>query len=435
MVTGTGERSRAGSVRDGGGGGGEAEVLRDPRFRRLWAANGMRDSAAEVAGFSLPVTAVVVLHATALEAALVAVFARLGYLLVGLPAGAWVDRWRKRTVLLAADAAYASAFASVPVAYALGVLTVPQLFAVALAVSVAGVFFDVAHTSVLPLLVSKRRVADANARLQTSENAIRTVSPTAAGVLTPTVPAPLLYGLAAVLHLLSCLLVRGVRPDADIAVFGGPRRLRHEIAEGVRVTARRPVLRLLISQAALNNLGAGAILAVLPVFLLRDLGLAPWLYGALSTAGAVAGVLSSLVGPRLRRRFGEIRMVFVFSALAPVAALGAPLAGLLPGAAVPLVATAQVLIGFVVVGRTIAAAGLRARVTPTRYLGRVAAAAGVVTQGTTPLGALLGGLLAASWSPPTALWAGVALMAVPAVLLARSPLRGYRTLPAAWEED
>ncbi|MFK0195261.1 hypothetical protein [Kitasatospora sp. NPDC090308] len=90
-------------------------------------------------------------------------------------------------------------------------------------------------------------------------------------------------------------------------------------------------------------------------------------------------------------------------------------------------ATAQVLIGFVVVGRTIAAADLRARVTPTRYLGRVAAAAGVVTRGTTPL--------AASRSAPTALGTGVAPMAGPAVLLARSPLRGYRTLPAAREED
>ncbi|MFK0195262.1 MFS transporter [Kitasatospora sp. NPDC090308] len=207
----------------------------------------------------------------------------------------------------------------------------PQLFAVALAVSVAGVFFDVAHTSVPPLLVSKRRVADADARWQTSENAIRAVSPGVAGVLTQSVPAPLLYGPAAVLHLLPCLLVRGVRPDADTAASGGPRRLRHEIAGGVRMTARRPVLRLLIPQAALNNLGAGAILAVLPVFLLRDLGPAPWLYGALSTAGAAAGVPASLVGPRLRRRFGEIRMVFVFSAPAPVAAVGAPLAGLLPG--------------------------------------------------------------------------------------------------------
>ncbi|WP_051817414.1 MFS transporter [Kitasatospora sp. NRRL B-11411] len=433
MVTGTGEQARTGPAR---GADGDSEVLRDPRFRRLWTANGFRDTAAEVAGFSLPVTAVVLLHATALEASLVAVFTRLGYLLVGLPAGAWVDRWRKRTVLLAADLAYALAFASVPATYALGCLTIPQLFAVAFVASVAGVFFDVAHTSVLPLLVSKRRVADANARLQTSENTIRTVSPGTAGLLTQAVPAPLLYGLAACLHLLSSLLVRGVRPARDVArPADGTRRLRHDIAAGIRVTTRQPLVRLLMAQAALNNLGAGVILAVLPVFLLHDLGLAPWLYGALSTAGAAAGVLSSLVGPRLRRRLGEIRMVFVFSALAPVAAVGAPLAGLAPGAAVPLVAAAQVLIGFVVVGRAIASAGLRARVTPTRYMARVAAAAGVVTQGTTPLGALLGGLLATSWSAAAALWAGVALMALPVVLLARSPLRGHRTLPVEWEED
>lgn len=414
-----------------------AEVMRDPRFRRLWAANGLRYSAAEIAAFSLPITAVLLLQANALEIALITVCSRLGYLTVGLPAGAWVDRWNKRTVMMCAEIVYVLTFVSVPVSYWLGWLSVPQLFVVAAASGIAGVFFDVAHISVLPLIVSKRRVADGNARLQTSKSTIQAVSPSAAGVLTQAVAAPLLYGMAALFHLVSLLFLRGVTVDKDRSdrTPRQKRRLRKEITDGLRFLVRQPLLRLLTSQAALNNLGAGIILAMLPLFLLRDLGVEPWVYGLLSTMGAVAGVVASLVAPRMRRHFGEIRMTMIFSALVPAAVVAAPVAGLVPSAAIPLVGTAQVLIGFTVVGRAIAAAGLRARVTPTRYMGRVAAASGVVTQGTLPLGALIGGAVSTVWSTSAALWFGAAVMTLPVVLLACSPLRAHRTLPTEWEQE
>lgn len=414
-----------------------SEVMRDPCFRRLWFADGFRYSAAEVAAFALPITAVLLLEAGPMEIGLIAVCARIGYLAVGLPAGAWIDRWTKRTVMIIAEIVYALAFASVPVAYWLDWLTVPHLFVVAAATSVAGVFFDVSHISVLPLIITKRRVADGNARLQTSKSTIQAVAPSTAGVLTQVVAAPLLYAMASFFHLVSLLLVRSIRVDEDAGDrrHGRRRRLRQEIVEGLRIVVRQPLLRLLISQAALNNLGAGVILTVLPLFLLRDIGMEPWMYGLLSTMGAVAGITASLVAPGLRRRFGEIRMTMVFSALAPVAVVAAPMAGLIPAVAVPLVATAQMLIGFVVVGRAIAAAGLRVRVTSTLFMARVTAANGVVTQGTLPLGALIGGAMAAVWSTSTALWIGVVIMAIPVVLLVRSPLRKHRSLPPEWEKE
>lgn len=411
----------------------ESEVLRVPGFRRLWGANGFRFSAAEIAGFALPITAVTSLHASPFEVGLIFVFSRLGYLLVGLPAGVWVDRWNRKSVLLWSDAIYAVTFAGIPLAYALDALTVPHLIATAFVGSVSGVFFDVAHNSVLPQLLPKRRIADANARLQTSSTTIMAVSPGVAGLATRAVPAPLLYLFAVVCHLVSILMVKGIKPAEMDRPPVEKRNFRREIVEGVRFLFKHPLLRLIVCQAALNNLGAGIMLAMLPVFLLDEVGVSSWAFGLLSTLGAVAGVVASLLCPRLRRRFGEIRMTMVFSALAPFALVAAPLAAVFRGAAVPLVATAQILIGFVVVGRAVAVAGLRARATPLAYMGRVTAANGVVTQGATPLGGLIGGVLAGTWSTTVALWVGVVVTAIPVVILLRSPLRSHRTFPPEWE--
>ncbi|MFE7093510.1 MFS transporter [Streptomyces erythrochromogenes] len=411
------------------------EVLKVPDFRRLWVANGFRYAAAEVASFALPVTALLLLDASPLAMSLIFVCSRAGFLVMGLPAGVWIDRWRKKPVMIWADVVYMLAFGSVPIAHFLGVLSIAQLVAVAIVVSLAGVFFDVAHNSVLPFVLPRRRVSDGNARLQSSETAIQAVSPSVAGVVTQGVAAPFLYCFAALSHLTSLLVLRRIHPKDDIArgAEGSERQFRREIAEGIRVLFKQPLLRLLLNQAALNNIGAGIILSMLPVFLLKEIGVATWLYGLLSTLGALAGFATSLLAPKLRRRFGEIRMTLVFSALAPFAVLAAPLAGVFRQAAVPLIALAQVLIGVAIVGRAVSTAGLRARVTPDKYMGRVTAAYSVVIQGATPLGALIGGAVASHWSTGVALWAGALAMAIPLVLLLLSPLRGYRTLPPGWE--
>ncbi|WP_037619608.1 MFS transporter [Streptomyces aureus] len=411
------------------------EVLKVPDFRRLWAANGFRYAASEVAGFALPVTALLLLHARPLVMSLIFVCSRAGFLTVGLPAGVWIDRWRKKPVMVWADVAYAVAFGSIPVAYFLDALTVAQLIVVALVISMAGVFFEVAHSSVLPYVLPRRRVADGNARLQTSQTALQAISPSVAGVVTQSVAAPVLYCFVGLCHLVSLLLLRRIHPSGDVARgrTTPKREFRREIADGMSVLFKQPLLRLLLNQAALNNVGAGIILAMLPVFLLEEIGISAWLFGLLSTLGALTGFAASLLAPRLRRRFGEIRMAIVFSALAPFAVVAAPLAAVFRDVAVPLIALAEVLIGVAIVGRSVSTAGLRARVTPNAYMGRVTAAYSVVVQGATPLGALAGGLVANHWSTGTALWAGAVAMGVPLVLLLLSPIRHHSRLPEEWE--
>jgi len=409
------------------------DVMRVSAFRWLWAANGFRDSASEVAAFALPITAAVLLNAGPLMMSLIFAASRTGYLILGLPAGVWVDWLPKRTVMICADLAFAAAYGSIPPAYLLGVLSTAQLVVVALVVSVASVFFEVAHTSVLPYILPKRAIADANARLQTSESAIQAVSPGIAGALTQAVAAPLFYLFAMLCHLCSVLLVSRIHPTDQATAPPQVRSFRSELAAGVRMLFKHELLRLFLIQATLINLGAGIMLSQFPLFLLRDIGVHPWGFGLLSMIGALAGLLASLVAPRLRRQFGEVRMTLIFSALAPVAVLAAPLAGLLQPLAIPFAALAEVLMGFVIVGRSVAAAGIRARVTPNGYLGRVSAANSVVTQSATLLGALISGVVASIWTLPAALWLGVLVMTGAAVVLFVSPLAMHRRLPKEWE--
>jgi MFS family permease len=415
-----------------------SDGLHSHGFRYLWLANSVRGMAAQVAEFALPITALELLHASTFAISAIFIASRIGFLLVGLPSGVWVDRWRKNRVLILSDAVCTAAFATVPVAYAFGVLSVVQLAAVAVVVSIAGVFFTTAHSSVLPYLMDKRDIADANARLQATDNTIQAIAPSISGAVVQVVAAPLLYGFATVCQLASVLALRRVRTREPVRQRSpGQHRFLRELKEGTAFLMRQPLLRLMLVQAALVNLGAGIMLSLLPILVIRQLGLPTWYYGLISSFSAVTGVTAALLCPRLRRKFGEIRMTLIFTALAPVAAAATPVAGLLHvrDLSAALVGLSALLIGFVIVGRAVSTAGLRARTTPNEYLGRVSAANNTITQGATPLGALLVGVVASCLSVDAALFLAVLAMALPLFAMLASPLRAMRTLPPEWERS
>ena len=182
-------------------------VLRHSGFQRLWLANLAGNVGQQFSALALSVTAVLVLDASALQVGLITALSNAGALVFGLPVGVWVDRWRKKPVLVASDAVRALAVLSVPVAYAVGVLTIQQLMVVAAVLGTAAVFFDTAHTSVLPVLVSRERVSEANARLQTSDTTMSVVGPGIAGQLLRVTSGPALYLVTAAMHVISTALV------------------------------------------------------------------------------------------------------------------------------------------------------------------------------------------------------------------------------------
>lgn len=430
-------------------------VLRVASFRRLWAANLAGSVGQQFGTLALSVTAVTTLHASTFEMSVIAALGSMAYLVLGIPSGVWVDRWSKRRVLLTAEVVRAVAIAGVPVAFVLGVLSVAQLMVVAAVTGVADLFFGVAHTSVLPAIVSRARVSEASARLQTSDTTIRVVGPGLAGQILQFTGGPLVYGVTAITHALSWLFISGIdvteptrvdatgNPDRNTArnsAHNGARNREREpfwssLRTGLGFVAGHPVLRTFLMSGALINLGAGAYSAVLALFVLRDLGLSPALFGLATSIGALGGIIGSLAGLRVKRALGSIRAVVVCYCSLSAAFAMVPLATVLPVPHMVPITVSSLLFSALLVMASISSTGINARVTPYSLMGRVTSARRFVTMGAVPVGAMVGGLVATLTGNTWTLWLAALLAALTIVPFACSPLLTVRELPGTWEAE
>ena len=152
-------------------------------FLKLWGAETVSQLGTQVTLLALPLTAVLVLHATPFEVGLLGTAEFLPFLLVGLPAGVWVDRMRRRPILIAGDLGRAVALGTIPLAYSLGVLHIVQLYVVAFISGICTVFFDVAYQSYLPSLVDRDQLMDGNSKLEISRSGAQLAGPGLAGAL------------------------------------------------------------------------------------------------------------------------------------------------------------------------------------------------------------------------------------------------------------
>ena len=408
-------------------------LLRHSGFQRLWLANLAGDVGQQFSGLALSVTAVLVLHASASQVGAITALSSAGALLLGLPVGVWIDRWRKKPVLVASDAVRALAVLTVPIAYAAEALTIGQLMVVAGVLGVAAVFFDTAHTSVLPVLVSRERVSEANARLQTSDTTMSVVGPGVAGQLLRITSGPALYLVTAGMHLASTVLVAAMPVQERATDRGSREPFVASLTTGLRFVVGHPVLRTFMSTNAAVNVGAGIFLTIVPIYVLRDLAVTPQAYGLVVSVGATGGIVGSLIALRVKRRVGEIRTKVLGHYVIPVAFALIPLASATPVPPVVFVGAAEFVAGLVLTTSSVSSTGVRAAVTPLPLMGRVSAASRFVTFGATPVGALLAGTIAGPWGHRNTLWVAVGFAGLGALLALISPLRGLRDLPAHLE--
>src|SRR4051794_1289877 len=405
----------------------DRSLLRHRDFRHLWAAETVSQFGSQVTLLALPVVAVTVLDASPLQMGVLAALETAAFLLIGLPAGAWVDRWRRKRVLVTADLVRAVALAVVPVAYLLDVLTLGQLFAVAAVTGTATVFFDVAYQSYLPTLVARDQLVDGNGKLEASRAVAQVAGPGATGVLLRVLGAPLLLAVDAVSFLLSALFIGGIQHADRVPDRAARRPLRTEIAEGLGFVVRHPLLRRIVACTGTGNLFGTVTSTLLVLFALRELDLSESTLGLVLSAGAVGGLLGAATAARFARWVGEGRsiplaaLVLVpFVALTPLAVLGAP---------VELLVMSQFGFSWAVVVYNIPQVSFRQRLCPPALLGRMNASVRFLVFGTMPLGALLGGVLATWLGIVPALWVSVAGEALAAVWVAASPLLHMRDLP------
>lgn len=394
-------------------------------FRRLWAGETVSELGSQVSQLALPLVAVRALDATTFEIGLLEAASTVAFLLVGLPAGALVDRVRRRPVLVAADVGRMVAMGSVPVAYALGVLHLAQLYVVAVVTGVLSVFFDVAYQSHLPALVGREHVVEGNAKLAGSAQVAQVAGPSLAGALVQAIGGPYAVAVDAASFLWSSTAVGAI--GAVEAPPGGRRgRLAGEIGEGLRFVLGDPVLRAIAATTATINLFGGLSSAVVVPFLVRVLAARPGVIGLLFAAGGAGGVLAAVVASRLARRLGGARATRLGSYLC-VGNLLLPLAR--PGAGLLLFAAGLFVGGFGTVVYNVNQVSFRQRRCPAHLLGRMNATMRFVVWGVLPLGALAGGAIGSAIGLRPTLWISAVGSVAGVGFLLSSPLRTQREFP------
>ena len=282
-------------------------------FRLLWGGETVSELGSQVSVLAIPLLAVRTLHTTTFEVALLAAASTAAFLIVGLPAGVWVDRIRRRWVMMAADIGRMLALASVPIAYALGALTLGQLVAVTLLTGVLTVFFDVAYQSYLPSLVGREHLVEGNAKLTGSAEAATVAGPSVAGLLVDVIGASYAIALDSVSFLVSGAAVAAIRtrePRPEVPE-GGHRSLVHDMGEGLRFVFGNVLLRAIAATTATANLFSGISTAVEVVFLVRTVHASPAVIGLMFTLGGLGGVLGALAAGPIARRFGGARATII----------------------------------------------------------------------------------------------------------------------------
>ena len=226
--------------------------LRDPGFRALWMATTVSQLGTQVSELAIPFVAIVTLHAPPVAIGLLNALQFLPILLFSLPAGALVDRVRRRPLCIAADVARMLILASVPLAYATGRLTLLQLYTVAFSTGLLTLVFDVAAGSYLPSLVSRPELVRANSALQVSEQGAGVAGPALGGWVIGLLSATVAVAVDAVSYLISATflaLIRAPEPAPERASSPGARGLVQEVVDGVRSVGANPLVRAMAASS------------------------------------------------------------------------------------------------------------------------------------------------------------------------------------------
>jgi MFS family permease len=399
-------------------------------FRLLWGGETVSWLGNYMAIVALPLLAVKTLHASSLAVGVLVAAGYLPWLVIGLPAGAWVDQLPPRRVMVTCDLVSAALYASIPLTAWSGGLTLGQLLIVALLAGTATVFFSTAYQVYLRALLTPAELVEGNAKLQGSEATAELAGPSLAGLVAQVLgaAAALLANAASFLVSAACLLAirrRAPRPPSS----GRRPALRQTIADGLRFVARDPYLSRMTLFMMTGNLALIGFVAVQVVFLVRTLGLPSAAVGLLVAVQGVGGVAGAMVARRISDRIGTARCLLLAALGAEPFCLLAPLASRGPGLVLYVIGIFITAVGVVIANVIIGS--FRQAYAPPGMLGRVSATTRFLIIGTGPLGALAGGVLAAAFSPRGALWVLFAVNSAAGLLLLSRPFTRRRDLPAA----
>ncbi|MFB7051070.1 MFS transporter [Streptomyces microflavus] len=415
-----------------------SSLWRDADFRRLWAGQTASQLGEHTTLVVLPLFAVLTLDADAGQLGVLRAVGQAPILLLSLLAGAWVDRWRARTVMVLTDAARTVALGAAAVAGLLGLLGLPALFVVAFTVGALSVLFDVAYQASLVRLVRRDQLMRGNSALEGSRSAAQIGGPALGGALVSLLSAPVAAASGAFFFAVSFVSLRRIRraeavPGHTTPVVERPERaprVRQLIREGLRFVAGHALLRAVCLASAALQFSFAALMTVYLLFLPRELHLTGATVGLALAATGPGALLGSVLAARLPGRYGHGVVLVSAAVLGNGALLWVP--ALHGSSTVTVAALLAVNFVFGTFGQlvNVTVMSVRQAVTPDGMQGRAAATITFVGMGCTPLGSLLGGVLAQKWGLRTSLLVTAAGMMLSPAVMAASPLvRLGRRLP------
>jgi MFS family permease len=401
-------------------------------FMKLWLGQTVSQFGSHITGAALPFVAFLTLGATPLQLGILGAMGSVPILLFGLFAGVWVDRLRRRPILIGADLGRALILGSIPLAALLGVLRIELLYVVAALVGILTVFFDVAYASILPSLVTRHELVEANSKLGSSSALAEIGGPSLAGFLVQLISAPFAILIDAVSFVLSAagiILIRTAEPPPPPAAERRP--VLRDMAEGLRLVLRQPILRGLAGHAATMTFFGNFIGVLYSIYCVQELGIPPAIVGVMIGLGGVGAFIGTLIVGPVTRRLGVGRSI-----------IGAVLFGTLVNMMIPLVWGPPLLVaGILMMTQLVGDIGwpvysvneqsLRQAIVPDRLLGRANASMQFLTGGIAPLGALLGGWLGEVIGMRPTLLIAIAGLLLAILWLIFSPIRQLRDPPAA----
>jgi MFS family permease len=402
-------------------------------FLRLWSGQTISQFGSQISNLAIPLAAIIVLDASAFEVALLSGIEFLPFLLLTLPAGVWVDRLRKRPILIWSDAGRALALVSVPIAYAFGALTIWQLFVVGFVIGSLTVTFDVAYQTYLPSLVGRSELVSGNSLLEVSRNAGQIAGPGVGGLLVGALTAPYAILLDAASFVGSAFLLVRIRAHEDRPEPAEHPDMLRELKEGLAYVVEHRYWRAMAATTGATNFFWSLVGSVILVYAVRNLGMSPAVIGLVITLGSIGGLAGALFASRIGRRLGVGPTIVAASVLFGPPLLLVPLAS--KGTAIPLFVAAFL---FSTAGSTIyyiTGLSLIQTLTPERLLGRMNASRRFIVLGTIPLGSLAGGVLASRIGVHPTIWVGAVGACFCFLPIALSPIRGIRTMPTEPEPD
>jgi MFS family permease len=404
-------------------------LLRHREFMLLWAGESTSFIGSAVSYVAFPLVAVVTLKATAFQVGLLAMAAKLPPLLFGAFAGVVVDRWPRRTLMIAADLGRMALLAVVPVSAIAGVLTIWHLFFVSFGIGTLSVLFNIAYQAFLPSVVNREQLADGNGKLAASQSVAEVTGPGIAGWMMAFAGQPGALVIDALSYAVSALTLQSLCvEDNRLAKANDGASFWARTRSGFTVLWADKVLRTVTISAGVVTAGAQIQMAVYFLFLVQELDLGPGAVGLLFSVSGAFGFLGAVLSDRLARRFGIGRLIVAGQFIQTAGGLLLALAGgpKLAAGAMILAGEACFSVGLSVFAVSYTSLG-QGRVED-EVRGRVVGASRFITTALVPLAALVGRSVGSLAGLRTVLVAGSLGMAVGAGLIVRRDLLAVRTL-------